>query len=87
MITSCAFLTLKHITCAPPRSEYGHVGADLITLASMLRIPVTMHNVSLDALSVPMIRKLRIMLPVDSMARFTDKGDNRVKRTVVTADS
>lgn len=34
-----------------------------------------------------MIRKLRIMLPVDSMARFTDKGDNRVKRTVVTADS
>jgi L-fucose isomerase len=25
---------------------HGHVGADLITLASMLRIPVTMHNVS-----------------------------------------
>ncbi len=25
---------------------YGHVGADLITLASMLRIPVSMHNVS-----------------------------------------
>ncbi len=25
---------------------YGHVGADLITLASMLRIPVAMHNVS-----------------------------------------
>ncbi len=25
---------------------YGHVGAELITLASMLRIPVTMHNVS-----------------------------------------
>ncbi len=24
---------------------YGHVGADLITLASMFRIPVTMHNV------------------------------------------
>ena len=24
---------------------YGHVGAELITLASMLRIPVTMHNV------------------------------------------
>lgn len=24
---------------------YGHVGADLITLAAMLRIPVTMHNV------------------------------------------
>lgn len=25
---------------------YGHVGADLITLASMLRIPVSMHNVA-----------------------------------------
>lgn len=25
---------------------YGHVGAELITLASMLRIPVTMHNVA-----------------------------------------
>ena len=25
--------------------SYGHVGADLITLASLLRIPVTMHNV------------------------------------------
>jgi L-fucose isomerase len=26
--------------------SYGHVGSDLITLASMLRIPVYMHNVS-----------------------------------------
>jgi L-fucose isomerase len=26
--------------------SYGHIGADLITLASMLRIPVHMHNVS-----------------------------------------
>ena len=25
--------------------SYGHIGADLITLASMLRIPVFMHNV------------------------------------------
>jgi len=25
--------------------SYGHIGADLITLASILRIPVTMHNV------------------------------------------
>ena len=24
---------------------YGHVGADVLTLASMLRIPVSMHNV------------------------------------------
>jgi L-fucose/D-arabinose isomerase len=26
--------------------SYGHIGADLITLASMLRIPVSMHNVN-----------------------------------------
>ena len=26
--------------------SYGHIGADLITLASMLRIPVSMHNVA-----------------------------------------
>lgn len=25
--------------------SYGHIGADLITLASILRIPVSMHNV------------------------------------------
>ena len=25
--------------------SYGHIGADLITLASILRIPVCMHNV------------------------------------------
>ena len=25
---------------------YGHIGKDLITLASMLRIPVSMHNLS-----------------------------------------
>jgi len=25
--------------------SYGHIGAELITLASMLRIPVYMHNV------------------------------------------
>jgi L-fucose isomerase len=25
--------------------SYGHIGADLLTLASMLRLPVTMHNV------------------------------------------
>lgn len=28
---------------------YGHIGADLITLASMLRIPVSLHNVEDDA--------------------------------------
>lgn len=32
---------------------YGHVGADLITLASMLRIPVNMHNVAQDKIFRP----------------------------------
>ncbi len=32
---------------------YGHVGDDLITLASMLRIPVNMHNVSEDRIFRP----------------------------------
>jgi L-fucose isomerase len=33
--------------------SYGHVGADLITLASMLRIPVYMHNVPEDDIFRP----------------------------------
>jgi L-fucose isomerase len=33
--------------------SYGHIGADLITLASMLRIPVFMHNVEADAVYRP----------------------------------
>lgn len=33
--------------------SYGHIGADLITLASMLRIPVNMHNVCTDDIFRP----------------------------------
>ncbi|HKK63915.1 MAG TPA: L-fucose isomerase [Bacteroidales bacterium] len=33
--------------------SYGHIGADLITLASMLRIPVNMHNVEEDRIFRP----------------------------------
>ncbi|OUS75518.1 L-fucose isomerase [Paenibacillus sp. MY03] len=33
--------------------SYGHIGADLITLASMLRIPVNMHNVPVKQLFRP----------------------------------
>ena len=32
---------------------YGHVGGDLITLASMLRIPVNMHNVPREEIFRP----------------------------------
>ncbi len=33
--------------------SYGHIGADLITLASILRIPVAMHNVDEDSIYRP----------------------------------
>ena len=33
--------------------SYGHIGADLITLCSMLRIPVSMHNVPEDKIFRP----------------------------------
>jgi L-fucose isomerase len=33
--------------------SYGHIGADLITLASLLRIPVDMHNVPADKVFRP----------------------------------
>lgn len=33
--------------------SYGHIGADLITLASMLRIPVCMHNVEEETIFRP----------------------------------
>ena len=33
--------------------NYGHIGADLITLCSMLRIPVSMHNVPEDKIFRP----------------------------------
>jgi L-fucose isomerase len=33
--------------------SYGHIGADLITLAAILRIPVCMHNVAEDKIFRP----------------------------------
>lgn len=33
--------------------SYGHIGADLITLASILRIPVSMHNVPKESIFRP----------------------------------
>lgn len=35
--------------------HYGHIGADLITLASMLRIPVCMHNVPAEKIFRPAV--------------------------------
>ena len=33
--------------------SYGHIGADIITLCSILRIPVCMHNVDEDKIFRP----------------------------------
>jgi L-fucose isomerase len=38
--------------------SYGHIGADLLTLASMLRIPVSMHNVESDRIFRPRVWSL-----------------------------
>lgn len=35
--------------------SFGHIGADLVTLASMLRIPVDMHNVAAEQLYRPAV--------------------------------
>ena len=58
-------------------ATHGHVGADLITLASMLRIPVCMHNVSekiFSALTLGMdlvkTRKGKIIELAKTLVRF-----------------
>jgi L-fucose isomerase len=35
--------------------SYGHIGGELITLASMLRIPVNMHNVPPERIMRPKV--------------------------------
>jgi L-fucose isomerase len=35
--------------------SYGHIGEDLISLASVLRIPVSMHNVPAEKLFRPAV--------------------------------
>ncbi len=40
-----AYTVMNNWGCNHCAFSYGHIGADLITLASMLRIPVYMHNV------------------------------------------
>ncbi|MNC83183.1 L-fucose isomerase [compost metagenome] len=38
--------------------SYGHIGAELITLASILRIPVSMHNVEESRIFRPRVWSL-----------------------------
>ena len=39
----------------PGAISYGHIGADIITLCSMLRIPVCMHNVPEEKIFRPAV--------------------------------
>ena len=48
-----AYEVMNHWGANHGAISYGHVGADLITLASMLRIPVSMHNVAPDKIFRP----------------------------------
>ena len=52
--------------------SYGHIGADLITLASMLRMPVFMHNVKdADVYRPPTPeRAQRMVFALESMAHL-----------------
>ena len=55
--------------------SYGHIGADLITLASILRIPVCMHNVSsvrLHGTHLAWTKRVRTIVPAQHMALSTN---------------
>lgn len=48
-----AYEVMNHWGANHGAISYGHIGADLITLCSMLRIPVSMHNVAEDKIFRP----------------------------------
>ena len=50
-----AYEVMNHWGANHGAISYGHVGADLITLCSMLRIPVCMHNVSTKEIFRPAV--------------------------------
>ncbi len=50
-----AYEVMNHWGANHGAISYGHIGADIITLCSMLRIPVSMHNVSEDKIFRPSV--------------------------------
>ena len=50
-----AYEVMNHWGANHGAISYGHIGADLITLASMLRIPVCMHNVAPERIFRPAV--------------------------------
>ncbi len=67
----------------------GHIGADLISLASLLRIPVYMHNVAEDKVFRPSAWAAfgtddltgRTSAPVPTSARSTARGGKPLRFT------
>ncbi|MBO5462382.1 MAG: L-fucose isomerase [Clostridia bacterium] len=50
-----AYEVMNHWGANHGAISYGHIGADIITLCSILRIPVSMHNVSEDKIFRPAV--------------------------------
>ena len=50
-----AYSVMNHWGANHGAISYGHIGADLITLCSMLRIPVSMHNVPREKIFRPAV--------------------------------
>ena len=50
-----AYEVMNHWGANHGAISYGHIGADIITLCSMLRIPVSMHNVAEDKIFRPAV--------------------------------
>lgn len=63
---------------------YGHIGADILTLASMLRIPVYAHNIPDDQIYRPLpggstarrTRKELISGPAPTTGHYTENTEN-----------
>ena len=62
--------------------SYGHIGADLITMCSMLRIPVCMHNVPEEKISSVrqhgMHSEWTKKAQTSELARTTDRFTNKI---------
>ena len=54
-LLNSAYEVMNHWGANHGAISYGHIGADIITLCSMLRIPVSMHNVAEDKIFRPAV--------------------------------
>ena len=69
--------------------SYGHIGADLITLASILRIPVNMHNVPEEKYSGQVHGQLLVPIkkePTTGLVATTDLFINKLSFIINTGE-